>query len=238
MFAKSIRPAVRDSIRSLRPRVFIANVRPSPPMTVHVRCQLAKLVRELQAERAKLWLNMLEPYGHPVHRIGACQLFPADNCGAHRFRSHEVVSYFVSVFEAAALLANSELSRFDLHHAHMYFNASQNELGLLFHCKEYPAFDDRTFPFNLGYCQMGSGLALGSDDSMNFRTVLWTFGGDNVILLEGPDREPFGTIYEQEFGDSIADFYYFCSQFGWKDEGLNRGLHIVPYIYSIYRSLS
>jgi hypothetical protein len=33
-------------------------------------------------------------------------------------------------------------------------NATRFSLGLLFHCKEYPAFDEAEFPWNLGWCQV------------------------------------------------------------------------------------
>lgn len=192
--------------------------------------QLMQLARELQAGYANPFASLLEPYSHIVYRVGACQLFPADDCKARRFRSYELAMYFVSLFETAAIMSESQLSRYDLHHAHMYFDSSRGILGLLFHTREYPSFDEHEFPFNLGYCQQMSTLAIESEKDMGCRTVLLTFGGNCLVLLDGPDRAPFGTIYESEFGRAVADIYYFESRFGSKDEGLNRGLHVVPYV--------
>lgn len=173
--------------------------------------------------------SLLEQYSHPVLRLGSCQLFPSDECSAHRVRNHDVYCYFKALFQKAAYISGSRLSRYDLHHAHIFFNSARNSLGFLFHAREYPAYDVESFPFDLGFCQKASDLCLAEENEMDSRSVLWMYGEEHMALLDGPSRWPFGTIYESEFGCAIADVYFFASRFGRKEECLNRGLHIVVY---------
>lgn len=63
------------------------------------------------------------------------------------------------------------LSRFDLFHAHMFCTHSTNRLGMLFHSKEYPAYD-KDFPINLGFCQQKSPVKY-EEAAMDFRNLLW-----------------------------------------------------------------
>lgn len=199
-------------------------------MTYDVYAELLQLWQAFKTECINPFEKILEPYSHPILRLGSCQLFPADDCNARRVRSHHLCLYMKSLFRTAAYLSDSRLSRYDLHHAHLYFNHSEGILGLVFHAREYPAFDDNLFPFALGYCQKGSDLFLESECDMEQRTVLWIFGQENMVLLEAPARWPFGTIYESELGRAMADIYFFESRFGNKGECLNRGLHVVPFV--------
>jgi hypothetical protein len=64
------------------------------------------------------------------------------------------------------------LSRWDLFHGHLFACHRQGALGVLFHCQEYPAFDARTFPLSLGYCQAGSDVSYEAR-AMDWRNVLW-----------------------------------------------------------------
>ena len=63
------------------------------------------------------------------------------------------------------------LSRWDLFHAHAFRSWRDGKLGLLFHAKEYPQ-ECEAFPYNLGFCQHGSGLAYATRE-MNFRNLLF-----------------------------------------------------------------
>lgn len=220
---------VHEMLGALRPRVYVAAVCTCPEMTPQVYEQLTQLGQALRADCVNPLDTVLEPYSHVVLRLGTCQLFPADHCRPRRVRSYHLCVYFEALFRAAARMSNSRLSRYDLHHAHLYYNYSTHVLGMVFHAREYPAFDDPSFPFSLGYCQTGSDLCLASGDEMENRTVLWTFGDEHMVLIEAPDRWPFGTIYESEFGRAIADVYFFESRFGNKEECLNRGLHVVTF---------
>ncbi|KAL6582603.1 hypothetical protein OROMI_004681 [Orobanche minor] len=66
---------------------------------------------------------------------------------------------------------NISLSRYDLFHGHLFLAKESGRLGILFHAKEYHAYDREIFPYNMGYCQVGSNVAY--DNSMNLRNILW-----------------------------------------------------------------
>ncbi|GMG99738.1 hypothetical protein Nepgr_001578 [Nepenthes gracilis] len=92
------------------------------------------------------------------------------------FINEELNSYLASLFELIACRGpmvglNISLSRFDLFHGHLFLATESGRLGILFHAKEYPAYDKEDFPYNMGYCQKGSNVAY--DDSMNLRNILW-----------------------------------------------------------------
>lgn len=44
--------------------------------------------------------------------------------------------------------------------------------GLLFHAREYPAANNDTFPYNLGYCQQGTPMAF-DGPTMDLRNILY-----------------------------------------------------------------
>uniref|UniRef100_A0A804MTZ4 Uncharacterized protein n=2 Tax=Zea mays TaxID=4577 RepID=A0A804MTZ4_MAIZE len=93
-----------------------------------------------------------------------------------RFANEEINSYFAFLFElivarAPSVGLNVSLNRYDLFHGHLFLASETGRLGILFHAKEYPAFNKELFPYNLGYCQAGSNVPY--DDSMNLRNVLW-----------------------------------------------------------------
>ncbi|KAK3041954.1 hypothetical protein RJ639_002262 [Escallonia herrerae] len=98
-----------------------------------------------------------------------------------------------------------------------------------FHAKEYPAYDKEVFPYNMGYCQRGSNVMY--DDSMNLRNILWLAPLPNKStqawlapgVLVVLDARPGGiiytdlisdyvdyarTLYEDDFGDIVADVNY------------------------------
>lgn len=216
-------------LASLRPCVSIANAIRCPPLHPHVRCILASVYGALSAGETLPLDSVLQQYSHTVYRVGACQLFPSDRCDARRVFDVHVERFFCDLFRCAARVAGARLSRFDLHHAHMFFDSQSQLWGLLFHAKEYPAYCDETFPYRLGFCQMGSDVLLKRVEDMQRRCVLWVYGVEWLMLLQSYSRLPFGTVYEAEFGVPLADMYFFESRFGQKADGLNRGLHVVPY---------
>lgn len=65
-----------------------------------------------------------------------------------------------------------QLNRFDLFHAHLFIDYSYSDVGIIFHAREYPAFNKGTFPYILGYCQKGSTLVY-DDDQMALRNFVW-----------------------------------------------------------------
>lgn len=124
-------------------------------------------------------LNSLSGDLHPVPDVeGAgeqrCQLTKCTY--GHRFKKKELNQYMAFLFEAIAALApsvgfNVTLNRFDLFHGHLFLAGNTGRLGILFHAREYPAFNEEKFPVHLGYCQVGSSLVY--DESVNFRNILW-----------------------------------------------------------------
>ncbi|KAF7006831.1 hypothetical protein CFC21_021834 [Triticum aestivum] len=153
--------------------------------------------------------------------------------GRH-FADEEINSYFAFLFELIAARGplvglNVSLNRYDLFHGHLFLASGTGRLGILFHAKEYPAFDKESFPYNLGYCQTESDVPY--DDSMNLRNILWLAPlpssetkawlapGVLVVLDAHPDGiiyqdmirdyvQIVRTIYEDDFGKHAVDVNY------------------------------
>ncbi|TVU37280.1 hypothetical protein EJB05_10586, partial [Eragrostis curvula] len=151
-----------------------------------------------------------------------------------RFANEEINSYFAFLFElivarGPSVGLNVSLSRFDLFHGHLFLASETGRLGILFHAKEYPAFDKELFPYSLGYCQAGSNVPY--DDSMNLRNILWLAPlpsnqtkawlapGVLVVLDAHPDGiiyqemirdyvQVVRTVYEDDFGENTVDVNY------------------------------
>ncbi|XP_057961140.1 uncharacterized protein LOC131153105 [Malania oleifera] len=151
-----------------------------------------------------------------------------------RFINEELNSYIKFLFELIAARGpsiglNVSLSRYDLFHGHLFIASDSRRLGILFHAKEYPACEKEIFPYNMGYCQLGSTVTY--DDSMNFRNILWLapLPGDSTEPWAAPgvlvvlDAHPGGiiyrdlipeyvkyvrTIYEDDFGEVVVDVNY------------------------------
>lgn len=191
--------------------------------------KLCLLKKRLVNGESDPFRDIVESYSHRVDLYGRCQLFPADDCAVHRISCYALTGFFISLFETAAELSGAALSRYDLFHGHVFFNRTEQILGVLFHAKEYPAFEEDIFPYELGFCQSGSNLFLNGGCEMERRSVLWVFGEEGMGLVESSDRLPFGTVYEGEFGEAIADLFYFESRFQWGRRRLNVGLHIAVY---------
>lgn len=153
--------------------------------------------------------------------------------GRH-FISEDVNLYLEFLFNLIAVRGpdvglNVSLNRYDFFHGHIFLASDSGRLGILFHAKEYPAFDKKTFPFNMGYCQTGSNVKY--DESMNLRNILWLAPlpdtsakawlapGVLVVLDARPDGIIYEdlipsyahyvrTLYEEDFGDIVADVNY------------------------------
>ncbi|XP_078160659.1 T-box protein [Carex rostrata] len=151
-----------------------------------------------------------------------------------RFASEEINSFFASLFEliitrGPTIGLNISLNRYDLFHGHIFVATETGRLGILFHAREYPAYDKEDFPYPLGYCQSGSNVAY--DESMNLRNILWLAPlpsnvteawlapGVLVVLDAHPDGiiyqrlvpdylDVVRTIYEGDFGQLVADVNY------------------------------
>ncbi|KAA8536838.1 hypothetical protein F0562_029316 [Nyssa sinensis] len=151
-----------------------------------------------------------------------------------RFINEELNSYLEFLFEiivdrGPSIGLNISLNRYDFFHGHIFLATDSGRLGILFHAKEYPAYEKKVFPYNMGYCQRGSNVPY--DDSMNLRNILWLAPlpsnstkdwlapGVLVVL----DAHPGGiiyrdlipeyvnyvrTIYEDDLGDVVADVNY------------------------------
>ncbi|CAA6662050.1 unnamed protein product [Spirodela intermedia] len=152
-----------------------------------------------------------------------------------RFINEDLNAYLAFLFELIAdrsplVGLNISLNRYDLFHGHIFLAASTGRLGILFHAREYPAYEKEVFPYNMGCCQRGSCVVY--DDSMNLRNILWlaplpsnqTKAWLAPGVLVALDAHPGGaiyeclvseyvdyvrTIYEGDFGDIVADINYF-----------------------------
>ncbi|MCO5614454.1 hypothetical protein L7F22_068736 [Adiantum nelumboides] len=211
-----------------------------PPPAV---ADLAKKAVEWNGDRSVI-LNSLSNKSYLVPDVeGAneqhCQL--TKYIRGQRFIQEELNQYFAFLFETISALApsvgfNVLLNRFDLFHGHLFLANDTGRLGILFHAREYPAFNDKTFPVHLGYCQVGSPLPY--NDSMNLRNILWLAPMPDCTLEKCTDKaswlapgsllvldaHPEGiiykdlvpeyvdvvrTVYEDDFGDVIVDVNYF-----------------------------
>lgn len=150
-----------------------------------------------------------------------------------RFINEEVNSYMEFLFKLIVARGpevglDVSLDRYDFFHGHLFI-AVDGRVGILFHAKEYPAYDKEVFPYNMGYCQQGSNVTY--DDSMNLRNILWlaplpsnstkdwSAPGVLVVLDARPDGIIYRdiipdyvnyarTIYEEYFGDNVVDVNY------------------------------
>ncbi|CAM6115491.1 unnamed protein product [Calypogeia fissa] len=124
-------------------------------------------------------MNALGPKSYPVPDVEGsteqrCTLTKYDD--GRRFAKQDITKYMAFLFETIAELSpsvglNISLNRFDLFHGHMFTAYNTGRLGILFHSREYPAYDENKFPLNLGYCQKGSTLPY--DASMALRNIVW-----------------------------------------------------------------
>lgn len=151
-----------------------------------------------------------------------------------QFINEELNSYLAFLFELIATRGpivglDVSLNRYDLFHGHVFLATDTGRLGILFHAKEYPAYDKKVFPCFMGYCQKGS--ALKYDESMNLRNILWLaplpststkawLAPGVLVVLDArpggiiyrdlvPEYVNFArTLYEDDFGEVAVDVNY------------------------------
>ncbi|KAF7805091.1 ATP-dependent Clp protease proteolytic subunit-related protein 3, chloroplastic [Senna tora] len=134
--------------------------------------------------------------------------------GRH-FVSEELNQYIKFLFDlivarGPSVGLNVTLNRFDLFHGHLFLAVDSGRLGILFHAKEYPEYDEEVFPYNMGFCQTGSKLKY--DDSMNLRNILWLapLPHNSTKSWEAPgvlvvlDARPDGIIYRDLIPDYVS----------------------------------
>ncbi|KAG9444538.1 hypothetical protein H6P81_015878 [Aristolochia fimbriata] len=205
-----------------------------PPLPV---MELARLAVDSGGDPAAIQ-RALDPTMLPVPDVEGCK---KDGCEltrtpyGRRFILRELNSYLAFLFEIIAARGpsvglNVSLNRYDLFHGHLFLATNSGRLGILFHSKEYPAYNSKTFPYSMGYCQKGSNLRY--DDSMNLRNILWLAPlpsnttkawlapGVLVVLDAHPDGiiykelvpeyvDAVRTMYEDDFGEVAVDVNYF-----------------------------
>lgn len=205
----------------------------SPPEPV---LELARLAVDSGADPGAIQ-RALDPTIIPVPDIEGSN---EDRCELTRtpygrlFINEELNSYLEFLFKVIvergpSVGLNVSLSRYDFFHGHLFLAANSGRIGILFHAKEYPAYDKEVFPLNMGYCQVGSHVPY--DDSMNLRNILWLAplpsNSTKAWLAPGVlvvlDAHPEGiiyrdlipdyvqiarTLYEDDFGEVVVDVNY------------------------------
>lgn len=157
-----------------------------------------------------------------------------------RHKSRRAQEFLAMLFQLVSKCSEGKISlnRFDLFHGHVFVASATNTLGILFHAKEYPAYDDKTFPYDLGYCQQGSTLRYDEAEAST-RNVIWLAladdGTEASVLAYIDTSSPayrdiltvpeLHTTYEGDFGRVQGDIYYFDSL---RNRRVSERLFIVP----------
>ena len=226
--------------------------------------ELLALARKLEAGRAPAaaLAGLLHPRRiRPPHSVEAslrCKCRPLDAPACRRFRSDGVASFVEGLFHAAARGAPDVppcgLNRFDLYHGHLFWptplHADAADLprspliGGLLHAREFPrglsGDGDGTifFDLNLGYCQVGSPLGVGSRQ-MELRNLLWLANGvaEGLWAIDAAqvpelliNASPCFTVDEGDLGAPLVDVYLFPTLPA--ETGCKRKLFVVPRIGS------
>ncbi|KAL9253414.1 hypothetical protein AKJ16_DCAP05457 [Drosera capensis] len=187
-----------------------------PPRVV---MELARIVVDSGGDVGSVH-RKLDPTMIPVPDVEDCK---EDKCVLTRtpygrvFINEELNSYLAFLFQMIASRGptvglNVSLNRYDLFHGHMFIAVDSGRLGILFHAKEYPAYDKKAFPYNMGYCQVGSDVPY--DDEMNLRNILWLapLPSNSSEDCEAPgvlvvlDARPDGIIYR----DLVSEYVQFA----------------------------
>ncbi|PIN26684.1 hypothetical protein CDL12_00551 [Handroanthus impetiginosus] len=205
----------------------------SPPDPV---LELARLAVDSGGDPGAIH-RALDPTIIPVPDVEGCK---EDRCEltitpyGRRFIDEGLNSYLEFLFQiiverGPSVGLNVALSRYDFFHGHLFLAKESGRLGILFHAKEYPACDKNVFPYNMGYCQVGSNVRY--DNSMNLRNILWLAPlpssstkawlapGVLVVLDARPDGIIYQdlvpeyvnfarTLYEEDFGEVVVDVNY------------------------------
>ena len=159
-----------------------------------------------------------------------------DSRRGRRHRCRRAQRFLATLFQQVAVNSNGliSLNRFDLFHGHAFVTA-HGALGILFHAKEYPAYDEDSFPVDLGFCQKNSILPYDETEA-SMRTVLWlgidnetsvfayinTAAAANRVMLTVPELH---TTYEGDFGQVQGDIYYFDCL---RNRRISERLFIIP----------
>ncbi|XP_058738544.1 uncharacterized protein LOC131610583 isoform X3 [Vicia villosa] len=162
-------PTVTDSPRHrklFRTELVVPNRRHEndmiwwPPESV---LELARLAVDSSGDPAAIH-RLLDPTVIPVPSIegsskNRCQLTRTPY--GRRFISEELNMYMQFLFDLIVDRGPSvgfdvALSRFDLFHGHLFLTRDSGRLGILFHAREFPAYNKQVFPYNMGYCQIGT----------------------------------------------------------------------------------
>eukprot|EP00890_Picochlorum_soloecismus_P003623 jgi/Picsp_1/4261/NSC_01770-R1_hypothetical protein CHLNCDRAFT_134769 [Chlorella variabilis] len=135
-----------------------------------------------------------------------------------RSLSRAILSLFDGVVSAAqqAGIPVPQLSRGDLHHAHVVYNPEIDSIVFLFHAMEYPEFCSEEFPVNLGFCQSESNVPY-DESRMAWRNFIWVH--DTILCLNCSSNSPlshyiimdglkdFATVLESDLGTLLFDVY-------------------------------
>jgi hypothetical protein len=151
---------------------------PNAWLSLARRCIAAERGRKQELRKA------LSPRLYPVPHIvstakSSCSL--TGTASAQRFLNKAVNKFLADLFLAipqaieAENLPETTLSRYDLHHAHLFCSNEHGlGLGLLFHAKEY-IFSESGGDIdvgNLGNCQIGTPLKF-ENEAMAWRNIIW-----------------------------------------------------------------
>jgi hypothetical protein len=104
-------------------------------------------------------------------------------------KDDKLQTFFANLFEGieehvSKSLVRVTISPFDLYHGHLFLSAEHQQIGILFHCKEYPRYDADKFPYHLGYCQENSTCEFDAK-SFQLRNLLWMSSTyDSVYVLD------------------------------------------------------
>jgi hypothetical protein len=110
----------------------------------------------------------------------ACQCSITGTVSGRRFLDKAVNRFLADLFLAlpkaieTVNLPETTLSRYDLHHAHLFCDQTHG-LGLLFHSKEYIVSRNGSGDVdvgNLGNCQIGTPLEF-ENEAMAWRNIIW-----------------------------------------------------------------
>lgn len=151
----------------------------------------------------------------------SCTVTTFPDCS--RFEDDAINLWLANLFITTSTEAPIQvtLSRFDLSSAAMFLDSANNDCGLLFRARFFPKEDENNFPFNLGFCQIGSNIEF-DQNSMDFRNFLW-FKDKLVVLdlsegsvlqellLEDESFRLARTIFEEDLGLVVATINYFGS---------------------------
>ncbi|GAA0147316.1 hypothetical protein LIER_07047 [Lithospermum erythrorhizon] len=232
-FSKSQRSTHRSLSSCITPEEEVDQLIYWPPAPV---MELARLAVDSGGYPDSIH-RALDPIPITVPDVEGCKEYQCELTRTpygRRFINEELNSYLESLFKVIlergpSVGLNVSLARYDLFHGHLFIAVESRRLGILFHAKEYPAYDKKVFPYNMGYCQIGSNVEY--DDEMNLRNILWLAplpsDASNEWLAPGVlvvlDAHPGGiiyrdlipeyvhiarTLYEDDFGEVVVDVNY------------------------------